>query len=113
MIYFPNTKGTHSVAIPNNFPANVTGDVTLSFVGTTSKKVEFKGTIETTYDTEYLYFDYTLAEGAEYLPTGEYQYELKRGDKVISTGVAFAGDASEFVNRKEFEQTIEYEQYES
>lgn len=113
MIYIPKEKGTHTLTFPNNYPnTSWTGAWVLELIGTTSQSVEPFSLSKVSADSEYLFMNVTFTSDGE-IPTGEYKYNLCAGEKIVASGVAFFGTASDFVNRKEYEQTIEYEQYES
>lgn len=62
------------------------------------------------YDVTPLYIEATIGDTAQ-MPEGEYTYALRlgAGGKMLSEGLLIVGDYTPA--RKEYEKTIEYEQY--
>ena len=60
-------------------------------------------------NTSGLYFRIAL-ELPEGITEGEYEYELRSGDVILSTGLLYVGELPT-ERAQEYEKTVEYEQY--
>lgn len=106
MIYLKNTTEAQVMFIPRNGEV-MSGALELC-LGNTTDHVGMEVEVSDIC-TSALYFDVAvvLPEG---IATGEYHYELKDGEIVVSSGLVFIGDLQ---NPNQYEKTITYRQYES
>lgn len=107
MLYLQNTQEAQALFIPKNVEIPE-GDLifeaksTIDLVTKISLQV-----VDLNLTTLYLQLAVILEEE---VPNGEYEYTLKAGEEVVSTGLLIVGEGGK---PEEIETPIEYEQYES
>lgn len=107
MIYLTNTTDAQPVFVPRD--TAVCGG-TLSFRATST--VELKRVLDCTVldlRSTKIYYSIAVALPSGATP-GEYRYELKDGDTVVSTGLLVVGEYTADV-AGEYDKPISYEQY--
>lgn len=104
MIYLKNKTGAQSLFIPRN-GEEASGDMSLVVRNTTDHR-EFTLSV-TDLNISGIYFSLAavLPEG---FADGEYEYALKDGEIIKSSGIIYIGDLR---RPDEYEQTITYKQY--
>ena len=106
MIYLNNTTEAQEVYIPRD--TEFTGALTMSLRSTVDLDTVLDATVlDLGVLRLYLSVAVQLPEGS---PTGEYQYELKAGDNVVSTGLCIV--LPDDGTPAQYENPITYEQYE-
>ena len=107
MIYFENTTEAQTFFVPISITDTGAGVLTFTMTSTVDRTVVLDVEVEDMemYDS-YRTFTAELPEGVQ---PGEYEYILRDGDVILSTGVAtVAGGGEEMIQT---DTTIEYEQY--
>lgn len=107
MLLLQKTSASQKVAIPNE-TAETGTPTSLHIKGTVSNKeydieVSF---LETSENGRYFFLDVALPVG---MPEGSYEYALKAGDAILSSGCARIGDYS--TKDVQYDKSIEYKQY--
>lgn len=110
MIYLQNTEGEHLLYIPKPMVVPVGPHVLFIFQATSTIDQEMlisqANYPQVTTDL-YIIVPVVVYPG---LPNGEYNYDLKLGDRVISSGILVVGENSD---PSQYEKEITYEQYET
>lgn len=107
MLYLQNIQEAQAVFVPRN---GALPPGSLSFKGKSTIDLTLEIDLQViNLDLSDLYFNIAVIvpEGS---PTGEYEYELKKGDDVLATGLLVVG---EYAKPRQYEKPIEYEQYEA
>lgn len=106
MIYLSNITDAQAVFVPRD-TAICGGTLTIRATSTVDHKTVLDVAVLDLQSTK-IYYNIAVA-----LPTGttpgEYRYEMKSGDDVVSTGLLVIGDYTADVT--EYNKTIQYEQY--
>lgn len=107
MLYLQNTQEAQALFIPKNM-AIPEGDLIFEAKSTIdlATKISLQ-VVDLNLTSLYLQMAVILEEE---IPNGEYEYTLKAGEEVVSTGLLIVGESGK---PEEIETPIEYEQYES
>ena len=108
MLYLHNTEEAQVLFVPKN-GAIPDGDLVFKAKNTIDLATEIDiNVVDLNLSPLYLQLAVSLQEE---IPNGEYEYTIKAGDEVVSTGLLVVeGEPSK---PEEKETTIEYEQYEA
>ena len=109
MVYLKNTTESQAIFIPRDVETPEGGLLSLTAKSTVGLATPIDAVL-LDLNLHRLYYNLavTLLEGIE---PGEYQYELKAGGRVLSTGLMIIRPASE--EPEQYNKAITYEQYES
>lgn len=106
MVYLLNQSGPQAILLPK--PATVSGPLTMVLRSTVNLSEPVSASvIDLAVSMLYYYVAVTIPEGMQ---PGEYEYILRAGDEVASSGVAVIRSA---VPTVQYKKPIEYEQYET
>lgn len=107
MLYLLNTQDAQFLLVPRNGELPE-GDLTFRAKSTIDLTLEMDlQVVNLDVSALYLHLAVVVPDGC---PVGEYEYDVKAGDRLLSTGLLMVG---EFAKPEEYEKPIEYEQYES
>lgn len=107
MIYIINNTSPQVVYVPAA-SKKVEGTLTFNLRSTVDRKEEVSVSVSQ-QGTSDLYYKFTLTLSAK-LQNGEYEYVLKKGNDTLDCGLAVVGIPT---FETEYNESIEYEQYES
>lgn len=105
MIYLHNTLGLQWCYIPQGLDAPQ-DEMSLVLHGNVTEKDTTAQVLYTRRSREYVRVTFRFQEK---LDKGEYRYELRSGDVVVSEGLAQIGEYE--AQRRQYNKTIEYKQY--
>ncbi len=107
MLYLHNTDEAQFLLVPRNGDLPE-GELTFKARSTIDLTIEMDlQVVNLDVSALYLHLAVVVPEGC---PVGEYEYDVRAGDSLLSTGLLMVG---EFAKPDEYEKPIEYEQYES
>ena len=104
MIYLKRSAETQYICIPKSKDA--CGELMLTLQNKVSNKAYFFTSVDGNSSRLYHMMMITLSDGME---CGEYDYSLVDASGLLSSGIMMVGDKE---NLREYNNTIEYEQYE-
>lgn len=108
MIYLQNTQEAQVVYIPRNDGNMSNGDLVFNAKNTINLDVEIDMYVADLQVSD-LYF-YLAVILPEDVTEGEYEYELKYEDTLLSSGLLVVGD---YTKPDQYEKDVTYEQYET
>ena len=108
MIYLQNTTDAQDVCIPRSNGMTPQGDLVFKARNTTNLTEEIDLYVADLQVSD-LYF-FLAVSLPEKVTDGEYEYELKFEDTLLSSGLLSVG---EFTKAEQYEKAISYEQYET
>lgn len=107
MLYLLNTTEAQFLLVPRNGDLPE-GELTFRARSTIDLTLEMDlQVVNLDVSALYLHLAVVVPEGC---PVGEYEYDVRAGDRLLSGGLLMVG---EFDKPDEYEKPIEYEQYES
>ena len=108
MIYLQNNTEAQEVHIPRNDGSMPGGDLVLKARNTINLDVEIDLYVADLQVSDLYYFLAVILP--EEVTDGEYEYELKHEDSILSTGLLVVGDLA---RPDQYEKDVTYEQYET
>lgn len=108
MIYLQNTQEAQVVYVPRNDGSMPNGDLVFKAKNTINLDVEIEMYVADLQVSD-LYF-YLAVILPEDVTEGEYEYELKFEDTLLSSGLLVVGD---YTKPDQYEKDVTYEQYET
>lgn len=108
MLYLQNTRDAQEIHVPRNDGSMPNGDLVFKARNTINLDVEIDLYVADLQVSDLYYFLAVILP--EDVTEGEYEYVLKHGENLLSSGLLVVGD---YTKPDQYEKDVTYEQYET